>query len=494
MERTLERLSALVAGDGVADNPDAHLTLGCGRPGQPVPPHATVGPSQAPRHRASRRDRPCRTSLLASSGSRSSLYGSTASMTSSLPTTRSSATSPRSPGSSSSCYSPTSGPSCGCASAGPASRAKGLKFDQLRHPRRRRRGCRSSRCPSLDHLHPVVREREELARLRMMQAQLQRRENELRQRGFGDSSESSRDRLTRRATGCSDRRLEGHHLADALRPRQRDRPVLRTGRPGATGVVPERVGIDTRHHGSAHRRAGAPTGGCRPRPARPRAQCHPRGSLHDGAVRRGCARAPRRRGVVDVSRRRGELRRHGGPGAGRDRAGPGRAPCPGVHVAGRRRGLVVSAARAGRACHRADVAEISRQLLDSRFTARVVGDAPRGPACSSIMARAQRGADESDEVRRGEAEQLEARRHHDVWDATRDRITCPTFVAAGRFDGIAPVANSEAIVSRIAGATLHVYEGGHAFFAQDRRGAARDHRLPGPIADRVTTTRAWTPR
>jgi hypothetical protein len=43
---------------------------------------------------------------------------------------------------------------------------------------------------SLDHLHPVVREREELARLRMMQAQLQRRENELRQRGLGDSTES----------------------------------------------------------------------------------------------------------------------------------------------------------------------------------------------------------------------------------------------------------------------------------------------------------------
>ncbi len=44
--------------------------------------------------------------------------------------------------------------------------------------------------PSLDHLHPVVREREELARLRMMQAQLQRRETELRQRGLGESAGS----------------------------------------------------------------------------------------------------------------------------------------------------------------------------------------------------------------------------------------------------------------------------------------------------------------
>jgi hypothetical protein len=33
-----------------------------------------------------------------------------------------------------------------------------------------------------------VREREELARLRMMRAQLERRENELRQRGIGDGA------------------------------------------------------------------------------------------------------------------------------------------------------------------------------------------------------------------------------------------------------------------------------------------------------------------
>ncbi len=82
---------------------------------------------------------------------------------------------------------------------------------------------------------------------------------------------------------------------------------------------------------------------------------------------------------------------------------------------------------------------------------------------------AQRRSDgASEEVRRGEAEQLGARRHHDVWDRL-GRITCPTFVAAGRFDGIAPLANSEAMAGRIAGAALHVYDGGHAFFIQDRR-------------------------
>ena len=50
-----------------------------------------------------------------------------------------------------------------------------------------------------------------------------------------------------------------------------------------------------------------------------------------------------------------------------------------------------------------------------------------------------------------------------VGPARRDHQ--PTFVGAGRFDGVA-VANSEAIVSRIAGAELHVYEGGHLFFVQ----------------------------
>jgi pimeloyl-ACP methyl ester carboxylesterase len=47
-------------------------------------------------------------------------------------------------------------------------------------------------------------------------------------------------------------------------------------------------------------------------------------------------------------------------------------------------------------------------------------------------------------------------------------ITCPTLVASGRYDGIAPVANGEVIAARISGAELRVYEGGHAFFAQDR--------------------------
>jgi pimeloyl-ACP methyl ester carboxylesterase len=62
--------------------------------------------------------------------------------------------------------------------------------------------------------------------------------------------------------------------------------------------------------------------------------------------------------------------------------------------------------------------------------------------------------------------QLEARRSHDVRERL-GRITCPTFVAAGRFDGVAPLPNSEAIVAAVPDAELHVYEGGHLFVVQD---------------------------
>ena len=75
-------------------------------------------------------------------------------------------------------------------------------------------------------------------------------------------------------------------------------------------------------------------------------------------------------------------------------------------------------------------------------------------------------AEKSEEVQRGEAEHLQARRHHDVWSRL-DRVTAPTLIAAGRYDGIAPLENAEAMVKAIPGSELRVYEGGHCFFAQD---------------------------
>jgi 3-oxoadipate enol-lactonase len=62
--------------------------------------------------------------------------------------------------------------------------------------------------------------------------------------------------------------------------------------------------------------------------------------------------------------------------------------------------------------------------------------------------------------------QLQARQGHDVWDRLA-AITCPTLVAYGTYDGIAPEQNSVAIASRIPRAELHGYLGGHAFLFQD---------------------------
>ena len=68
----------------------------------------------------------------------------------------------------------------------------------------------------------------------------------------------------------------------------------------------------------------------------------------------------------------------------------------------------------------------------------------------------------------GAEAQLEARRHHDV-RSRLGRISCPTLVGSGEFDGIAPAANGRAIAEAVPNAELHLYQGGHAFFAQDHR-------------------------
>jgi 3-oxoadipate enol-lactonase len=114
----------------------------------------------------------------------------------------------------------------------------------------------------------------------------------------------------------------------------------------------------------------------------------------------------------------------------------------------------------------AERAALEPRLLDTRFTPEWLAEHPADRGIAELMA-ARATAVRTDEQRRGEAEQLEARRYHDVYDRL-DRIACPTLVACGRYDGIAPPSNGEAIAARIPGAELRFYEGGHAFFAQDR--------------------------
>jgi pimeloyl-ACP methyl ester carboxylesterase len=107
------------------------------------------------------------------------------------------------------------------------------------------------------------------------------------------------------------------------------------------------------------------------------------------------------------------------------------------------------------------------EILDRRFTGDWLATHPSDRAIVSTMT-ASRAAPLSEERQRGAAGQLEARRLHDVHDRL-GAITCPTIVACGRYDGIAPPANSEAIAAKLADADLRVYEGGHLFFLQDRR-------------------------
>jgi esterase/lipase len=91
----------------------------------------------------------------------------------------------------------------------------------------------------------------------------------------------------------------------------------------------------------------------------------------------------------------------------------------------------------------AERAAISIVNLDTRFSTAWFETHPTDRAIFEMMAE-RAAATRTEEQRRGEAMQLEARRHHDAW-ARLGRITAPTFIGCGRYDGLAPPANSHAI-------------------------------------------------
>jgi len=107
----------------------------------------------------------------------------------------------------------------------------------------------------------------------------------------------------------------------------------------------------------------------------------------------------------------------------------------------------------------------SALILDTRFTPDWLESHDGDRALASLMAQ-RFTTDKSHDERKGEELQLGARRGHDVYDRL-PRITCPTLVASGRYDGIAPAANGEAIAQQIPNATMRLFEGGHLFFLQD---------------------------
>jgi 3-oxoadipate enol-lactonase len=67
----------------------------------------------------------------------------------------------------------------------------------------------------------------------------------------------------------------------------------------------------------------------------------------------------------------------------------------------------------------------------------------------------------------GAARQIAARARHDTWDRL-PRITCPTLVMGGTYDGIAPPPVVTALAQRIPGAGLRFFEGGHLFMLEDK--------------------------
>ena len=110
--------------------------------------------------------------------------------------------------------------------------------------------------------------------------------------------------------------------------------------------------------------------------------------------------------------------------------------------------------------------ELKLGLLDARWDPGADEPIPGlGSFYDVLIERMREEPDE--ETARGSRLQLEARADHDV--ATRlGEIRAPTLVCAGEYDDQAPLANSQALVDRIDGAELAVFQGGHLFLLQDR--------------------------
>lgn len=82
------------------------------------------------------------------------------------------------------------------------------------------------------------------------------------------------------------------------------------------------------------------------------------------------------------------------------------------------------------------------------------------------MAAADPYADEPGHAE-GAAAQLAARATHDTWDRL-EHIRAETLICGGKYDGIALPETQSRLKSRIPGAHLQMFEGGHLFLLQDR--------------------------
>ncbi len=157
-----------------------------------------------------------------------------------------------------------------------------------------------------------------------------------------------------------------------------------------------------------------------------------------------------------------------------------------LHHPGRVRRLVLACTSAGGAggasyplqdLHALSADEQSAQrmeLLDTRWDATWRA---ANPDMVALIAGRLGTQGEGDGPREGLSNQLAARANHDTSDRL-GAITCPTLVCGGRFDGIAPPANSEFLAQGIPrGASADVRRRARVLPAGSRRDSRR-HRLP----------------
>jgi 3-oxoadipate enol-lactonase len=105
---------------------------------------------------------------------------------------------------------------------------------------------------------------------------------------------------------------------------------------------------------------------------------------------------------------------------------------------------------------------VRMQLIDTRWDATWQ---QANPEMVQLLGERMR-LDDQGETSPGLTNQLTARAAHDT-AGRLDSVACPTLVCGGRFDGIAPPANSEFLARTIPGARLEMFDGGHGFFIQD---------------------------
>lgn len=111
--------------------------------------------------------------------------------------------------------------------------------------------------------------------------------------------------------------------------------------------------------------------------------------------------------------------------------------------------------------------ETRMRLFDTRWDPDADEPIPGLGAVYDFIVAQHRTAQPPD-VAVGLARQVAARNGHDVV-ADLGAIDHPTLVGCGRYDGLAPVANSEIMVDRMPNATLEIFDGGHLVGFQDER-------------------------